>query len=425
MWIEMEPLRAIKGTVDILPAEAPYWHRIETAVREAMRLFGYHEIRTPIFEETGLFKRSIGEDTDIVGKEMYSFTDMGGRSLTLRPEGTASVVRAFVEHSLDQQGLPQKLWYMGPMFRQERPQKGRQRQFHQFGVETIGSPSPMVDAEVMHLFEVIAGKLGLGDRKYLINCLGGDESRENYRAALIAFLDTVGDALCEDCLRRRATNPLRVLDCKKDVCRTALDTDALPRTIDYLTPADRAQFDAVLRSLGDLDIAYAIEPKLVRGLDYYTGTVFEMQLAGLGAQAAVMGGGRYDKLIGQLGGKDLPAVGFACGMERLILAMKAREEQPVEDGGLDAYLIVPDAAAQEVGLTCLSSLRNAGFAADMDYLGRSVKAQMKAADRAGARFAAILEPDGGVTVKEMGTAVQNTMGFEQFLDFLRSAGKES
>lgn len=410
----MDPIRAVKGTYDILPDKTASWRRIESIVRNVMRRFGYREIRTPLFEETGLFTRSIGEDTDIVGKEMYTFRDLGDRSLTLRPEGTASVVRAFVEHRLDQQGLPQKLWYMGPMFRQERPQKGRQRQFHQFGVEAIGSPSPALDAEVMLLFDTIAGELGLDDRRFLINCLGGSESRTAFRAALVAYLDVVIDNLCEDCRRRKATNPLRVLDCKVPSCRTVLDNPDVPEPVHYLTDDDRSAFESLQAYLSDLGIRYAVDARLVRGLDYYTGTVFEMQYAGLGAQSAIMGGGRYDRLVGKLGGSDMPAVGFACGMERLILAMETAGTESTESG-LDVFLV--DAAGNPgQALKYLKALREQGVAADMDYLGRSMKANMKSAARSGTRFAVIIEPDNSmVSVKDLTTSGQRTIPFESFL----------
>jgi len=410
----MDPIRAVKGTYDILPEKTASWHRIESVVNDVMHRFGYYEIRTPLFEETGLFARSIGEDTDIVGKEMYTFRDLGDRSLTLRPEGTASVVRAFIEHRLDQQGLPQKLWYMGPMFRQERPQKGRQRQFHQFGVEAIGSPSPALDAEVMLLFDTIAGELGLDDRRFLINCLGGAESRTAYRSALVAYLDTVTDNLCEDCRRRKATNPLRVLDCKVPSCRSALDNPDVPEPVHYLTDDDRSAFENLQTYLSALGIRYALNSRLVRGLDYYTGTVFEMQYAGLGSQSAIMGGGRYDRLVGELGGPDLPAVGFACGIERLILAMETAGTA-IAESGLDVFLV--DAALKpDQALKYLKTIREQGLAADMDYLGRSMKACMKAAARSGAGYVVIIEPaDDMVSVKNLSTSEQRTIPFESFL----------
>ncbi len=416
----MESVKAIKGTYDILPDEVVYWQRVEAVVRETMGVYGYSEIRTPIFENTGLFARSIGEDTDIVGKEMYSFTDMGSRSLTLRPEGTASVVRAFIEHHLDQKGLPQKLWYQGAMFRQERPQKGRQRQFHQFGLEAVGSDSPLIDVEVMKLFDDIAAKLGLDDRVYSVNCLGGDESRSAFRKALTAFLDTVEGKLCDDCRRRKSTNPLRVLDCKVPSCREVLDNNsALPKTIDYLTEDDTSHFEHVKAGLDRLNVAYDVDVSLVRGLDYYTGTVFEMKYTGLGAQSAIMGGGRYDRLVGQLGGPKLPAVGCACGIERLILALKTVETNPPADGRVEVFIVNPDPSLADTALAYVHALRESGISADMDYLGRSMKAQMKAAAKSGAGFSVIIESENGmVSVKNMAASEQETMQFESFLKTL-------
>ncbi len=417
----MESIKAIKGTYDILPDEVVYWQHVEAVVRKVMELDDYSEIRTPIFENTGLFKRSIGEDTDIVGKEMYSFTDMGNRSLTLRPEGTASVVRAFIEHHLDQKGLPQKLWYQGPMFRQERPQKGRQRQFHQFGVEVIGSNSPEYDAQVMKLFDVIAARLGLNDRIYSLNCLGGDESRGAFRNALTTFLDTVEDRLCDNCRRRKMTNPLRVLDCKVPTCREVLDNNpTLPRTIDYLTNNDRFHFDQVMSKLDKRGVKYEIDFSLVRGLDYYTGTVFEMKYTGLGSQSAIMGGGRYDRLVGQLGGPDLPAVGFACGIERLILALKTNKIKSEDlKNNIYAYIVTPDSSLEDIAIKYIYDIQDKNFIAVRDPKSRSMKAQMKAAGRAGAEYVIIVEnADGLVSVKNMATSEQETMQFESFLKTL-------
>jgi len=420
----MKMLRAIKGSHDILPGEIETWHRIEQVVRETMSLYGYSEIRTPIFEETPLFARSIGEDTDIVGKEMFTFTDMGGRSLTLRPEGTASIVRAFIEHSLDQLGLPQKFWYMGPMFRQERPQKGRQRQFHQFGVEVIGSASPMIDAEVMILFDTICEKLELGDRSVSINSLGGAESRAAYREALVTFLETISDRLCDDCRRRKTTNPLRVLDCKVPECRRALhDSGDLPHTIDYLTVEDRGHFDKVQEYLESSGITFFSDYTLVRGFDYYTGTVFEVPYKGLGAQSAIMGGGRYDRLISQLNGADIPAVGFACGIERLILAMQISGSVPKNVESACVYVVNTGENSRVRGMKYLQTLRALGISADMDYMDRSMKAQMKAASKYGARYAVIVEPeDNIVSVRDMEKSEQKSMSFEDFLTVMMKNG---
>jgi len=418
----MNKIKAIKGTYDILPDSVGVWQKIEAVVRDVMDVYGYSELRTPIFEETGLFARSIGEDTDIVGKEMYTFEDKGKRSLTLRPEGTASVVRSFIEHSLDQKGLPQSLWYMGPMFRQERPQKGRQRQFHQFGVEVIGSPSPAVDAEVIMLFDMIAARLGLANRRFSVNSIGGAESRAAYRDVLVAFLDTVEDRLCEDCKRRKTTNPLRVLDCKVPTCREAVhESGKLPKTVDYLTDADGDHFWAVIGYLADNGIAYEVDSCLVRGFDYYTGTVFEMNCDALGAQSAVMGGGRYDNLVKELGGADIPAVGFACGMERLALVLEDGEsELGAMPGAVRVYVVAPGEDTVSRALTYAEKLRRSGIAATSGSGDKSMKAQMKAVSRNGAEYALIVEPeDGAVSVRAMDRSEQRTTSFEAFLEEIK------
>lgn len=418
----MKNIRAVKGTCDILAGEIEIWQEIERVVRDVMALYGYSEIRTPVFEETGLFARSIGEDTDIVGKEMYTFEDKGGRSLTLRPEGTASVVRAFIEHSLDQRGLPQSLWYMGPMFRQERPQKGRQRQFHQFGVEVIGSPSPAVDAEVMMLFDMIAERLGLGDRLFSINSIGGEESRALYRDVLVSFLGTVKDRLCDDCQRRMVTNPLRVLDCKVPSCREAVHSSgSLPKTVDYLTDSDKEHFESVRKYLDDNGVTYSVDTFLVRGFDYYTGTVFEMNCESLGAQSAVMGGGRYDALVKELGGPGLPAVGFACGMERLAIVLREAPDRktPINTGDVTVYVVTPGAETDSRALSCAESLRRKGISAVSGSSDRSMKAQMKAASRSGASYAVIVEPeDNIVSVRHMDRSEQEKMTFDAFISRL-------
>ena len=412
----MNKIRAIKGTTDILPGDIETWQFIEQAVRETMSLYGFHELRVPIFEQTGLFARSIGEDTDIVGKEMYTFSDLGGRSITLRPEGTASVVRAFIEHSLDQRGLPQKLWYTGPMFRQERPQKGRQRQFHQFGVEVLGSDDIRVDVEVMLLFNAVCTKLGLNDCEFLINSIGGTESRTAYRDALVAYLDTIEDALCTDCKRRKEKNPLRVLDCKVPACTKALASGNLPRTVDYLTEQDRGDFEGVQRFLIDSDVRFSCDYSMVRGLDYYTGTVFEVHYQGLGSQSAIMGGGRYDRLIAELGGPMLPAVGFACGIERLILAMKYAGKTVSGTNMIQVYFISVDDNSRDQAMGYLQKIRALGIPADCDYRGKSMKAQMKAASRCGAQYAVIIEPeDDEFTVRDMELSSQESMSFDELV----------
>jgi histidyl-tRNA synthetase len=419
----MEPIKAIRGTVDILPGDVEIWQTVEDTVRKWTALFGCEEIRTPIFEETRLFVRSIGDDTDIVGKEMYTFTDMGGRNVTLRPEGTASVIRAFIEHSLDQRGLPQSLWYMGPMFRQERPQKGRQRQFHQFGVEVIGSPHAGADVETISLFDRIAGELGLEDRELTVNFIGSRESRERYKEQLVLFLKGIETHLCKDCTRRIQTNPLRVLDCKVPECHEAVhESGGLPRINDFLTENDRSSYASIRAHLSTVGIPFKEDPFLVRGLDYYTGIVFEMNRPELGAQSAIMGGGRYDALVRELGGPDLPAVGFACGMERLILAMRESGQQKVASAPPKTYVVIPpDQNESATALHHVALLRRQGHIALVDYLRRSVKAQMRAASKWGARYVLFIGTDSPcVEVRDMEKSTQESMTFEAFLDLLNT-----
>jgi len=412
----MEKIQAIKGTYDILPGTIETWQKVESVVLQTMNLYGYSEIRTPIFEQTGLFARSIGEDTDIVGKEMYTFRDMGERSLTLRPEATASVVRSFIEHSLHQKGLAQALWYMGPMFRQERPQKGRQRQFHQFGVEVIGSPLPIVDADVMVLFDIIAQKLGLDDRIYSINSMGGTESRDKYRLGLVQFLDGIEDKLCANCRRRKVTNPLRVLDCKVPGCREVVhESEDFPRSVDYLITDDRNHYESVKEGLRINDVNFVEDYFLVRGLDYYTGTVFEMNYKGLGAQSAIMGGGRYDNLVKELGGPDLPAVGFACGIERLILAMQAAGSLLSDGKKTDVY-VINTLDTHDRAMRYLRAIRDKGYSAVMSYMDRSMKANLKAASKARVKYALIIEPEEDmVSVRSMEKSEQEKIVFDTFL----------
>ncbi len=415
----MNKIKAIKGTYDILPEDSVTWQEIERVVRDKMEIYMYSEIRTPIFEETGLFARSIGDDTDIVGKEMYTFRDMGNRSLTLRPELTASVVRSFIEHSLDQKGLPQKLWYMGPLFRQERPQKGRQRQFHQFGVEAIGNSSPTDDVEVMMLFNDIVGILGLKNVKFTINSLGGPKSRKIYTGKLVEFLEEIQVKLCEDCKRRKDTNPLRVLDCKVPGCREVVhNSEKLPRTVDFLNPEDEYHYETVKEYLDLESVPYKEDPFLVRGLDYYTGTIFEVNYEGLGAQSAIMGGGRYDNLMKQLGGSDLPAVGFACGIERLILALRAAGTAP-EKKELKVYIVNTQQKSNKA-FKYLNVLRRNKISAVMGSLERSMKAQMRAAWKYKAKYALIIEPDENmVSARDMTKSEQKLMSFDEFLNLFR------
>jgi len=379
-------IQASRGTRDILPEEVIYWQRVETAAQEILGRAAYREIRTPLFEQTPLFERGIGEATDIVGKEMYTFQDRGDRSLTLRPEGTAGVVRAFIEHKLHGQGGVQRLWYLGPMFRYERPQAGRQRQFHQLGVEVLGSADPRADAEVIVIAIDLLRTLGLQDWTLMLNSVGTLEDRQRYRQALVAYLTPYQNELDPDSQERLSRNPLRILDSKDP--RTQAIAQAAPSILDYLGPDSRRHFERVQRLLDSLGIPYQLNPCLVRGLDYYTHTAFEVQTADLGAQATVCGGGRYDRLVTDLGGPDTPAIGWAMGLERLVLLL---EQQALSlSANLDFYLAARGETAEAQALLLAQKLRAAGFAVELDLSGSAFGKQLKRADRSGAIAALIL-----------------------------------
>ncbi|WP_102795804.1 histidine--tRNA ligase [Bowmanella denitrificans] len=382
-------IQAIRGMNDCLPEQSGLWQWVEQNIRDTVKSYGYQEIRTPIVESTDLFKRSIGEVTDIVEKEMYTFEDRNGDSLTLRPEGTASTVRAGNEHGLlyNQQ---QRLWYMGPMFRHERPQKGRYRQFHQFGVEIFGLPGPDIDVEVILLTARLWQKFGLSDKVHLeINSLGSSESRAEYRDALVAYLKQHEDKLDEDSKRRMSTNPLRVLDSKNPEVQ-ALLPDA-PDLLDYIDDESRQHFGLLCERLALAGIQYRVNSRLVRGLDYYNRTVFEWVTDALGAQGTVCAGGRYDGLVEQLGGKTTPAVGFAMGLERLVLLLESLQlvELPAE---VDVYLSLLGDKAEAYGLTLAESLRDAlpGLRVQTHCGGGNLKKQMKRADKSGAAIALVI-----------------------------------
>ncbi len=417
-------IQAIRGMNDILPTQTPVWQYLESTVKELLGAYGYAEIRMPIVEQTALFKRSIGEVTDIVEKEMYTFEDRNGDSLTLRPEGTASCVRACEEHGL-LYNQTQRLWYTGPMFRHERPQKGRYRQFYQVGVETFGIASPDIDAEVIMLSARLWEQLGLTEHVTLqLNTLGSNEARANYREALTAYLEERADQLDADSQRRLHTNPLRVLDSKVPATQ-ALLADA-PKLHDYLDEESIEHFTELRRVLDAAGIKYEINQRLVRGLDYYCKTVFEWVTDKLGAQGTVCAGGRYDGLVEQLGGKPTPAVGFAMGVERLILLLETLELIPEEVlSTLDVYVCPVGAGASLSALLLADRLRS-----DHGWLriqthcgGGSFKSQLKRADKSGARFALLLGEDelanNSVTVKDLRTdAEQQTMTLDAVSDWL-------
>lgn len=384
----MATIQALRGTKDILPELVQYWQRVETIARDILAKATYREIRTPIFEQTALFERGIGEATDVVGKEMYTFHDRDTppRSLTLRPEGTAGAVRAYIENNLYAQGGVQRLWYLGPMFRYEKPQAGRQRQFHQLGLELLGSADPRADAEVIAIATDILRALGLKDLRLSLNSVGNPDDRQRYREALIQYLTPYQADLDPDSQNRLTRNPLRILDSKNE--RTQQITQAAPSILDYLGPDSQRHFDQVRQLLTDLGIGYELNPRLVRGLDYYTHTAFEIQSDDLGAQATVCGGGRYDGLVAELGGPNTPAVGWAMGLERLILLLQ--QSHPTIAADLDFYLVSRGDRAEAQALILAQKLRHQGFRVELDLSGSPFGKQLKRADRSGAVASLIL-----------------------------------
>ena len=373
-------IQALRGTRDILPEEVGYWQLIEATVRDVLGRAVYQEIRPPMFEQTDLFERGIGEATDVVGKEMYTFQDRGDRSITLRPEGTAGVVRAYIQNKLNAQGGVQRLWYTGAMFRYERPQAGRQRQFHQVGLELIGSNAPRADVEVIALAVDILQTLGLKNLELDINSVGNGSDRANYREVLVNYLEPYKDDLDEDSKDRLTRNPLRILDSKDP--KTQEIAQNAPKITEHLSTESKKHFDTVLQLLTDLNIKYQIDHCLVRGLDYYTHTAFEIKSDDLGAQATVCGGGRYDGLVAELGGLETQAVGWAIGMERLVLLLQQMFSSPINAPEL--YVVSRGEAAEAQGLILTQKLRNAGFSVELDLSGSAFGKQFKRANRSGA-----------------------------------------
>ncbi len=408
-------IKAVTGTKDTLPTDIPNWKHLEEIVKKTFSNFNYREIRTPIFEETALFARGIGEETDIVGKEMYTFTDRSELSLTLKPEMTASVVRAFNEHSLAAKQSLNKLYYISPMFRQERPQAGRLRQFHQFGAEAIGSTSPLLDVEIILMVHSILKQLGLKDLTVKINSLGVPESRENYKKVLREFLLDKKDNLSEDSRKRFDKNILRIFDSKIDVDEEIM-SDA-PLLIDYLDEESKNDFEQVKSLLSSANIMYEVDPKLVRGLDYYTKTTFEIISGKVGSQSALCGGGRYDLLIEQLGGKPTPAVGFAAGIERILLACENEKSLNLPDEKIDVYIVRLDKELTNKVFEVSLFLRNNHLSVDFDYLDRSVKAQMREANKMNAKFVLFIGGEeyksGSYLLKNMESGEQSMVLFNQ------------
>ena len=416
--------KAPRGTKDILPAEIGAWQKVEKEIRRICGLYGYEEIRTPTFEHTELFTRAIGENTDVVDKEMYTFTDRGDRSITLRPENTASAVRAYVENKLYADGNSlTKLFYTGSMFRYDRPQAGRMREFHQFGVEAIGEQNAAVDAEVILLATNLLKNLGLTDLTVSINSVGCPVCRTEYRAKLQDYFRDHLEELCADCRDRFDRAPMRILDCKKD-CDREFMQDA-PKITDCLCDDCAEHFVAVKNYLTAAKLDFSLDSRLVRGLDYYTKTAFEIKYPPLGAQSAVAGGGRYDGLIKEIGGMDVPAVGFAAGLERVILAMEKQNLLPTKKSKTDIFVVNLNQNVE--AFTLLQNLRNENFSAMGDFSGKSMKSQMKTADKFGARFAAIIGEDEAknncVTVRDMANGSQESVDFAKVGDFLREKGE--
>ena len=416
---------APRGTKDILPDTVGQWTYVEEKIRDLCARYGYKEIRTPMFEHTELFHRGIGEGTDVVDKEMYTFTDRGDRSITLRPENTASAVRAYLQNKLYGDSSLVKLFYIGSMFRYDRPQAGRMREFHQFGVEALGESNPAVDAEIIMLAMDLLGGLGLKDLKLSLNSVGCPKCRPVYRKVLQDFFRDKLEDLCDDCKDRFERSPLRILDCKADADKPYM-ADA-PKITDCLCEECQDHFHKVQHFLTEAGVEFELDARLVRGLDYYTKTAFEIKYPPLGAQSAVAGGGRYDGLIEEIGGNPTPAVGFATGLERVLLALEKQNLLPEMDTQTDAFVVALGEEAQGAAFKLLTKLRQAGLKAGMDYAGRSMKAQMKQANKANARFALIIGEDevkeACVQLKDMAKSEQEKVSFDNIVEKLRTSNK--
>lgn len=416
-----EPIRAVKGTRDLLPAETWRWQKVEDESRRVFAAFNFREIRTPVLEHTDLFARSVGVDTDIVTKEMYTFQDRDNDLLTLRPEATASVVRAYIEHSLYNEAGVHKLFYMGPMFRRERPQKGRYRQFSQIGAEVLGSDHPAIDAEVLEMLVLLLKRLGLQDFALLINSVGCPACRHEYLKKLGQALDNVKGNMCEDCRRRAGTNPLRVFDCKVEADQAIIEM--LPHILNHLCPECLQHFESVKAELGQREIQFAIEPRLVRGLDYYTRTTFEITSGALGAQNAVLGGGRYDGLSEMLGGPPTPGLGFAIGEDRLVLAVEQAAQVKPEPVAAFIVWMSHEALLPAVGLA--RELRRQNMSVEVLYDAMKMKKSMGLASKINARFAIIIGENelasGRYQVKDMGTGQQEEVEISRVAAYLNDA----
>lgn len=413
-------MQALKGTHDILPEEVYKWDYMEGVIRDVCARYGYKEIRTPIIEATELFQRGIGDTTDVVTKEMYTFTDKGNRSVTLRPENTASAVRAYLEHKMYGDQQVHKMFYIGSMFRYDRPQAGRYREFHQFGLEVLGASSPLADAEVIAMACEIFHRLGLKDLDLHLNSIGDKNCRPAYRQKLIEFFEGKKDQLCDDCRERLYKNPLRILDCKEEGCKKA--SIGAPEITDYLCDDCHKKFEAVKHYLDGLGISYTVDPRLVRGLDYYTNTAFEIQYPPLGAQSAVCGGGRYDGLVEEIGGPSTPGIGFAIGLERLLLALEMQNLIPAPKAQKRVYIAALGEDAVAEGFKIQEELRGLGVLTDMDLQGRSLKGQMKQAGKLDSQFTVIIGSNelekGAAAVKNMADGTQKDIPFAEVAGYI-------
>lgn len=409
-----------KGTKDMLPQDAYKWHFVENAARETAALFGFKEIRTPVFEHTELFLRGVGETTDIVTKEMYTFEDKGGRSITLRPEMTAGVARSFVENGLSQGIIPMKAFYLAPVFRYEKPQNGRLREHHQFGVELYGSDTPSADAEVISLANTFLRKAGLKSIALNINSIGCKECRAKYNTALKEYIGANLANMCGQCQARFDKNPLRILDCKDERCRKI--TTQAPKILDYLCDDCRVHFEQVQSILNLLNIKYTVNPDIVRGLDYYTRTVFEFVSSDIGAQGTVCGGGRYNHLVEEVGGKPTPAVGFGLGLERLLLVLENTNNLCADEPSTDIYIASMGEAAASKATVIVRDLREVGIKAESDLMARGLKAQMKYADRSRAKYVVVLGDEelatNSVKVKRMSDGVSECIALDKLTEYL-------
>ncbi|MFC1479828.1 histidine--tRNA ligase [Candidatus Omnitrophota bacterium] len=414
--------KSLRGMPDISHEDAAVMCRVEDKAREVFRTFGYGEIRTPLLEETEVFTRSIGEDTDIVEKEMYSFTDRGGKNISLRPEGTASIIRAYIEHGWHNAADLVKLYYVGPMFRGERPQKGRLRQFHQIGAEIIGGSGPYIDAELIFSLDVFLKELKVDGFTVLINSLGCSSDRTGYRKVLGRYLDEKSAALCDDCKRRAKTNVLRVLDCKKEGCKSI--AKGAPHVVDHLCQKCGKDYDTLKDILSQINVSFSEKKNMVRGLDYYTGTIFEVVHPALGAQDAIAAGGRYDDLTKQMGGPDVGATGYAVGTERLLMVIDKKEVCPGLPG---VFVIAVDDALRAEAFRITNKLRSEGVPCDMDHSGRSFKGQMRKADKEGKNFVILIGEDeiksGKLLLKDMKSGEQKKLSFNEAVSYVKNTSK--